>query len=112
MRRALLTSKYCKVSATYFKRIIPNDIDTDIYYDSGIPFKLGIVSANTNKELLIPTMNTQGTKYTIHTFRDLEFEIGDKIEFNGKVYFIEDFNQSFFYSTQYQQVEQYFATIK
>ena len=57
-------------------------------------------------------MNTQGTKYTIHTFRDLEFEIGDKIEFNGKIYFIEDFNQSFFYSTQYQQVEQYFATIK
>ena len=112
MRKALLTAKYCKVNATYYKKIIPNDIELDNYYDSGVPFKLGVISSNTNKEILIPTMNTHGTKYTIHTFRNLDFEIGDKIEFNGKVYFIEDYNQSYFYSTQYQQVEQYFATIK
>lgn len=112
MRRSLLTAKYCKVNAKYYKRIIPNDIELESYYDSAIPFKLGVVSSQTSKELLVPTMNSQGTKYTIHTFRILDFEIGDKIEFNGEIYFIQDYNKSYFYSTQYQQVEQYFATLK
>jgi hypothetical protein len=112
MRDKLLTAKYCKINATYYKRIVPTDYDKEPYYDDGIPLKIGIMNSNTAKEILVPTMNSVGTRYTIHTFRNIEFGIGDKIVFNDMIFYVVDFNVSFFNTTQYRQIKQFFATVK
>lgn len=112
MRTATLTARFCKVNATYFKRIVPTDIKESIRFDYGVPFKIGILNGNENKEFNVPNIQTQGTTYTIQFFKELDLRVGDKVEFDNKTFYVVDTNYSFYNSTRYRVIKQYFATLK
>lgn len=112
MRKAMLTARHCKVNALHFQKIVPTDIHQDIRFDSGVTFKLGIVNSNTDYDFNVPNIRTTGTKVMVHTFRDLTISQGDKIEFNNKIYYVENFSKSYYDSSQFKIIEQYFITLK
>lgn len=112
MRANILNAKFCKQSATFFRKIIPTDIDQLPYYDDGVPFRIGFVSGENSHQFNVPNLRTVDTTYTIYTFRDLDIKTGDIIMFDFKEYFVVDVNYSFYQSTRNQLIKQYFMTIK
>lgn len=112
MRANILNAKFCKQRATFFRKIIPTDIDQQPYYDDGVSFRIGFVSGENNHQFNVPNLRTVDTTYTIYTFKDLDIKTGDKIRFDFKDYFVVDVNYSFYQSTRNQLIKQYFMTIK
>lgn len=112
MRTNVLNAKHCKYTATFYAKIIPIDREEKIYYDKGVPFKIGFIRGDNKHEYNIPNIRTIGTSHTIHTFRNLEVKTGDRIAFDNKDYFVEDVNYSYYESSHNRLVKQYFMTIK
>ena len=52
------------------------------------------------------------TSHTIFTFRDLGFKRGDKILFDNLTFIIQDLNISYYQSTTFKSIKQYYITIK
>lgn len=112
MRVQMLTAKYCKIPATYYKRVVPTDVTKEIYFDSGVPFYMGITNSDDKLVNNISVIRTQETSFVVHTFRELDFEQGDKIRFDNRDYFIESINSTFYETTQFKSIKRYFITIK
>lgn len=112
MRIQMLTSKHCKSRAIFYKRIIPTDITKSITFASGVPFMFGFTNSEDSYQTNISVMRTKDTSITIQTFRELDLEIGDKIRFDNQDYFVESFNNTYYESTQFKNIKQYFITIK
>ena len=108
----MLTAKYCNFDATFFAKIVPTDLNITPYYDKGVPFKIGFIRSGQDKVFNVPNLRTFDTTHTIHTFRQLEIKIGDKISFDNTKWKVEDVNFSYFQSANNRLIKQYFITLK
>lgn len=112
MRTAQLTARYCKFNGDYFRRIIPNNMEKEITFDGAVKIKFNLINSQQKYEFPIPNIRTNATSITIMFFKDIEIKVGDRFEFNGGMYYVEDFNVSYFFSTKNQIIKQTFATLK
>lgn len=112
MRSALLNSKFSKSKGYHFSKKIPIDIESDSHMEYAVPFNFGFVNSNIKYDFNVPAIRTVGNEFLIQTFRDLDFKSGDVVMFDHKYYNVESVRISFFNSTKYKVIKQYFITLK
>lgn len=108
----MLSSKYCKLIGSHQAKIVPTNVELDVTYDAPVRFKFGLVSDEEFRTFNVSNIRTQATRLTIRTFRELSFQTGDKIIFNHNTYYIESISTSYYDSSQYKLVRQFFITLK
>lgn len=111
MKRVLLSRKYCKTNAFYYGQIIPPDIDEENYFNYGVQFKVGIINTRKKYDFHVPQIRTKGQEHVLNTFRDLGFQEGDRIRFDGRYWLIKEVSISFIQSTQFKSVKHFFLTV-
>ena len=108
----MLGAKFCKENGYFFSKKIPINIEEENYFDYGVPFKFGYINENNKNDFNVPNIRTRGTTFLIQSFRNLDFQTGDRVRFNNKFYDVEDVGTSFYNSTNYKTVKQYFISLK
>ena len=112
MRASMLSKQLCHHKGQYVSKIIPTDLEKEIRFDNPVPFKFSFVRTDNSKSNNIPNFNMTETSHTIFTFRDLGFKRGDKILFDNLTFIIQDLNISYYQSTTFKSIKQYYISIK
>lgn len=112
MKTAMLNAKLCKSAGYHFKKKVPIDIEQENFLDYAVPFKFGLTNATSKYQFEIPELRTIANSFTIHTFRDLGFEVGDMIYFDRNKWFVEDVKFNYYNVSRYRKVKHYFLVVK
>lgn len=121
MKTATLIAKHCKESGYYFKKVIPHEleketlegfVDIENYLDYAVPFKFGFIRSENKYEFPVPQIRVRGFTHYIHSFRNLDFKVGDMVIFDRQKFYVEDVNYSYYQSTNYKRIKNYFLTLK
>lgn len=112
MRKAILTAKHCPLNAMFEKKIILSNPDLPDKFDAPVPFKIGLVREDNKYEYNVPNIRTNQSIHTLFTFRDLGFRVGDKITFDRHTWHVESVGTSYYESTKFKLIKQYFITVK
>lgn len=112
MRAVSKSVKSSTEKGYHFKKIVPIDVEDEKFLDHAVPFRFGFVRGGLSYDFSVPDMRLQVGEHLIHTYRDLDFQTGDKIFHNHKLYFVEDVSFNYAESTRNRRIKHYFMVIK